>query len=283
MTVRSTLVVLALALAASPAGAQNRAELQTLLELRALQSQVQQLRLAVNTLAEQLKKTDGRLDAVTNDTLKGFADQKLLIDAIGATLGSLSERESSASLEIRKLNQEMKTIRSGLEQQQTTLNQIVTLLQQVATAGAVDPAVLATLPKEPGSVPPSVSEYYQSARKYYYEGNFDFAIGALEDAIKKYPDAAQAVEAQLMIGDSYDQLNKSQEAIAAFALAIKTYKDSDFVPEAFLKMGQVYEKIAQKDEAVKNYQQARKMAAPGSSTAALAEQHLKRLGIIKDL
>ena len=54
------IVILSVAAITIPASAaaQNRAETQLLLELRALQEQVQKMQLTVNQLAEKLKTTD---------------------------------------------------------------------------------------------------------------------------------------------------------------------------------------------------------------------------------
>ena len=53
-----------------------------LLELRTLQEQVQRLQLGLNQSPNSVKSADARLDAQANDTRKGFADQKMLIDSM---------------------------------------------------------------------------------------------------------------------------------------------------------------------------------------------------------
>src|SRR5262245_23076007 len=98
---------------ASPARAQNRAETQLLLELRSLQEQVQKMQLTVNQLTERLKSAETRMDTQSNDTRKGFADQKVLIDAITSGLRTLNERENDSAVRVAQFSQELKAIRDG--------------------------------------------------------------------------------------------------------------------------------------------------------------------------
>lgn len=291
-------IVVTLALPAT-AAAQNRVETQLLLELRALQEQVQRMQLSVNQLAERVKNTDARLDAQTSDTRKGFADQKIFIDAIAAGLRTLNERESEGAVRIAQLSQEMKAIRDGLAMQQTTLNEVVNLLQPLsaaafaaAAATAVpDPAAAAAggaqgtgaagPPKPGGAIPPSPTAYYNTAFGYYYATQFDLAVQALGAAIQKFPDHPMAAQAQLTIGESYFQMGKHfQEALTAFTAVITNYKDPAFVSEAYYKQGLTYEQLGQTDTAIKSYQQVIALYKD-SSAATLATLALRRLKVIK--
>lgn len=275
------IVVLAACVMAVPVSAQNRVDQQVFLELRTLQSQVQRLQLAINAVTEQLKRTDTRVDAQAGTVLKGFADQKGLIDAIAAAQRALNERESENAVRVLQLNQEMKAIREGLTMQQTLLNEILTLLQPTA---AVDPTAPPTAPpatRAGGAVPPSPGAYYDAAFGFYFAGQFDSAIQALSDAIKRFPEFPRAASAQLTIGDAYDALGgKNKEALAAYALVIEKYKDPDVVPDAYYKQALIYEKMGQKDAAGKRLLELRKLY-PESTAADLALPVLKRLGFIK--
>src|SRR6185436_15674309 len=127
---------------------------QLLLELRALQEQVQKMQLTINQLAEKLKNTESRLDTQANDTRKGFADQKLLIDSISTSLRTLNERENESSVRIAQFSQELRAIREGLASQQSTLGEIADLLRPLSTAAfaaaaatsTTDPTAMTTQP-----------------------------------------------------------------------------------------------------------------------------------------
>jgi TolA-binding protein len=268
---------------AAPARAQNRVEQQLFLEIRTLQSQVQRLQVTITTLTEQLAKAEGRVDSVTKETLEGFANQKLLIDSLAASVRALSERQSDTSVQVLALTQEMKAIREGLTKQQDSLSQIITLLQESTIGGgAMDPNAppLPGLTK-PGDTPPSPAEYYRAAFQYYYEGKWEAAHMALTEAIKRFPDSPEAGRAQITIAESYRELTRNEDALAAFATAIKTYKEPEILAEAYMKQGLLQERMGQKTEAIKSLQQGYKVAPAGSSMYLLIEGNLKRLGVIK--
>ena len=288
-------IVLALIASASPLSAQNRTESQMLLELRALQEQVQRLQLGLNQMNDRVKANEAQVEARTNDMRKGFADQKVLIDSITAGLRTLDQREGESSVKIAQLNQEMKAIRDGLTMQQTMLNDIIKLLEPLsaassaataATAGATDPATAGgtqATPAAPRSsrVPPSPGEIYNSAFGYYYEGKWEFAVEALTEAIKTYPNFPLAARAQMTIGDAYYKWGKHfEEALAAYTATIANYKDPEVLPDATYKQGVAYEALVQNDAAIKSYQQVLAQY-PNSSMATFATQALRRLKVIK--
>lgn len=274
--------ILAMA-AVSPLAGQNRAETQMLLELRTLQEQVQRLQLALNQMTERVKANETLVETRANDVRRGFADQKLLIDSITAGLRTLTERENESGVKVALLSQEMKAIRDGLTMQQTMLNEVLGLLQPAAAAGVtgvVDPAAPpqtgATPPRTAGTIPPSPGEYYDRARNYYFSNQYDLAIQALEDAIKRFPDAPQAARAQMLIGESYYKSGKYKEALTAFTATLTNYKDPDVLPDAMYRQGMAYEALGQIAQARKSYQQVIS-TYKNSTSAILAAEGLKRL------
>jgi tol-pal system protein YbgF len=283
---RLIVMLLAACAIAAPAAAQNRVELTLLLEMRTLQNSVQQLTEAINAVAEHLKRTDSLLEGQANALLKGFADQKVLINELSQAQRTLGEREGEVSVRVLQLNQEMKAIREGLAMQQTLLNQILAQLPQPAAATAAGaeptaPPAAQPPPKTGADIPPSPGEYYSAAFNYFYKGQFDSAVDTLTDAIKRYPDSPEAARAQLTIGDAYQAMGgHDAEALAAYQLVIKNYKDPEVLPDAYLKQGDTLERLGQKDSARKSYEDVRKLF-PNSSAAIFAQAALKRLGYIK--
>jgi TolA-binding protein len=279
----------------TPLSAQNRAETQLLLELRALQEQVQKMQLTVNQLTEKLKNTESRLDTQANDTRKGFADQKLLIDPLAAGLRTLNERENEGSVRIAQFSQELRAIREGLSSQQGTLREIANLLQPLsaaafaaaAAASTTDPAAATSQTtgsnaagpplSKPPVLPPDPTAYYNTAFGYYYAGQWELAVTALAAAIQKFPEYPDAARAQFYIGESYSQWGKHfQEALAAYTAVVANYKDPEVVSDALYKQGATYEQLGQKDAAIKSYQQVIKLYK-GSAAEILATNALRRL------
>jgi TolA-binding protein len=293
MTLRATffLSCAALVALAAPAAAQNKVETQLFLEIRTLQSQVAQLTAAVNAINEHVNKTDAKVEAQANTVIKGFADQKLLIDGIATTQRSLSELQNEGSVRLLQLNQELKAIREGLGLQQTMLNQILAQLPQPGAAAATtDPNAPAganppATGKPAAGLPPSPGEYYAAASAYFFKATtpdmFAEAVEFLSDAIKRFPDSPEAARAQFMIGDAYLAMGgHDKDALAAYALVIKNYNDPDVLPDAYLKQGDANERLGQKEAARKSYEDVR-AKFPTSSAKIFAETALRRLGYIK--
>src|SRR5689334_20030155 len=111
--------VVLVCLLATPAWAQSKVEQQLFLDMRVLTTQVQQLTLAVNTLAEKMKGTDARIEEQANALARGFAEQKSQIESLAAQQRSLTNSGNDTALRILQLSSELQSIRTGLEKQQT--------------------------------------------------------------------------------------------------------------------------------------------------------------------
>lgn len=280
-----SLGVLLVCLIAAPAWAQSNAERQLFLDMRVLQQQVQTLTLAVNTLAEKLKGTDSRIEEQAAALARGFAEQKSQIESLASQQRSLTNSGNDTALRVLQLSSELQSIRTGIEKQQTALNEILNLLQTGAGAAAAgggstptDPNAPARTPA-PTSIPPSPTAIYANAKKYYYDTDYTSAIQLLTDALKRFPDSPEAPMAQVLIGDSHDSLGHTQEALAAYGLVIKNYTDPDRLADAYYKQGLMYEKLNQKDNAIKSYQDCIRVFGATSSMGIMSANALKRLGI----
>jgi tol-pal system protein YbgF len=297
MTSSRPFVLLLVVLFALPAvaHAQNREQQQMFADLRILQEQVQQLRLAVNTLVEQQKATNAKLDAQAEQTRKDYADQLQLVRELSSTVEALGQKVSSNSAQVTKLSQELPPLRDGLNMLQQMIAQIQSQLQPMAatdpnaSAGAGERNTGAGGPP-PGSpppqggnsaaLPPSPSTYWNSAMGYYAGGQWDLAVEAFRDFMQKFPNAPDAGDAQFFIGESYYQSGKTREALAAYTAVSTNFKDSTRVPDAYFKQANCDELLNQKAEAIRVYQLVVKQY-PDSSAALSATQALKRLGVIK--
>jgi len=137
---RTGLFVIAVAgsLAPGVASAQNREHQQLFADVRMLQEQTQQLRLAVASLSEALAKVGPRLDEQAGATRKLFADQGLVIGALTDNARILREKLDATNVSLSKEAHEMETMRQELAAQRTLLTQIITLL--TAASAATDPS-----------------------------------------------------------------------------------------------------------------------------------------------
>ena len=278
-------------LAAVPAAAQNRVDLQLMADVRMLHEEMQRLQLSLNAVVDQIKTTNARIDAQAEEVRKGFANEGVAIGEIRNSVRTIGERENESMVNVSRLTQEMKSIRDGLTVQNTMLNSIMSLLQTPADPNAVTrpvepggppatvPPPTAAAPPSTGgsSIPPSPSTYYSAAFGYYAATKYDDAILMATEALAKFPDSPDAPRAQMTIGDSFVNLGKNKEALEAYTTLIDKYKGSDQLADAYYKQGQAYAALGQRENARRSYQYVIKNY-PQETAATLAAQALKKLG-----
>src|SRR5918995_1376056 len=90
----------ALVLPAIPAAAQSRAERQMMADIRMLQEQAQQLAITLASLQDSLKSLNSRLDESDEATRKGLADQRLVVENMGADLRVIRDRTGETNVRI---------------------------------------------------------------------------------------------------------------------------------------------------------------------------------------
>ena len=270
--------------AAALALAQNRVELQLLLDQRELHEENRQLLSVVNALADQLKTILGKIDAEANARSKGFADQQTLVNNTTAGVSALQEKVSENKVQVQKLTQELDAVKKGVDMLTVMVTQA--LAQMPAAPPAVDPnappGTTAPPPPTSAGVPASSKEYYDRAFGDYAVGQWDLAIQGFQEYLKRFPDAPDAPRAQFLIGEADFFLGKYQDAVTAYDQVIRKYKTADVeaVADAYYKQGVAYEQLKQRDQAEANYQLLRK-EFPTSTAALQATQDLKRLGVLR--
>ena len=139
---------------ALPAGAtaQSRDQQQIFADLRILQEQVQQLRVAVNALAEQTKATNTRIDAQAEAARKNYADELQLVRELSASVEALGQKVQSNSAQVTKLSQELPPLRDGLNMLQQLISQVASQLQPMTPA---DPNASTGAAGATGAPPPA--------------------------------------------------------------------------------------------------------------------------------
>ncbi len=120
----------------------------------------------------------------------------------------------------------------------------------VAPAGSAPVPPVTAAPATPatsGGEPPKAStsavpsptdegDAYERAQAQRRAGNYQGAIAAFQELIKKYPKSTWAPRAQYWIGDSYFNLRDFKSAITNQQKLVATYPDSTSVPDALLNM-----------------------------------------------
>jgi tol-pal system protein YbgF len=296
---RLLLAALALLLWPSIGAAQNREHLQLNADLRMLQEHVSRLQLSVNRLEAQQADTNKRLEAATNASVKGFADQQLLINQLSATLTSVRERLDDNSVRVSQLGQEFTAIREGVRRLTEQINALVGLLQPpvdaatpaaAAAPAATPPSSASNAPAAPDGqaappaglspviMPTSAPRIYSQAMGDYMSQRYDNAIEGFREVIQTYPTAPDAANAQFQIGESFYQKKDCRSAIPEYQKFVDTYKDSDRRHEGLFMLGVCYSDLNQRTNAQRAFERVLK-EHPASASAMMATQRLQGMGI----
>jgi tol-pal system protein YbgF len=278
---RVTLLFVAAALVAcaAPAGAANREHEQMMADIRMLQEQNQRLQLALASLGEVLKALNTKLDDQGAATRKGFADQKLLVDAANGDLRVLREKLDETNVRLTSLSQDVDGLRDIVRQAPPSTTGPVPGgdPNAPATPGASAATTNGTTPPPPtmatGTTP---RRLYDTAYADYTAGQWSLAINGFETYLKTYPKSDLADDAQYYIGESLSGDSKFKEAASAYEKMIRDYPQSDILPEAYYKVGLTYERLGQPDKARDAYEFAVKNFAD-TDAGRLAKQRLDGL------
>lgn len=275
-----------------PVDAANREHEQILADIRMLQEQNQRLQLALATLGEALAKLNAKIDEQSSAARKGFADQKLLVDTVGADLRVLREKVDETNVRLSALSQDVEGLRELIPQMSMAP---AMPLPGTGTPGdgttPADPGASASAP--PGgegtgtaTVPPPPAgpiatgttprRLFESALADYTAGQWSLAVNGFETYLKTYPRSERADEAQYYIGESYSADSKFREAVAAYERVIRDYPESDILDQAWYKVGISYERLGEPDKAREAYETAVKNY-PETDGGRLARQRLEGL------
>ena len=253
---------------------QSRAERQMMADIRMLQEQTQQLAISLTTLNDTLKTLNARLDKQDEAGRKAFADQRLVIENMGADLRVIRERTDETNVRINTLNQEIDALRDSMAQMQASA---ATSPVVPANPNAPDASVPAgTSPGLPATVGVSPTRMWEQAFADYAAGQWSLAISGFEQFLKTFPKSEMADDAQLHIGETHYANGKYHDAIAAYNQVIQNYSTSNSTPQAYYKRGAAQERIKDLEGARASWEFVIKNW-PESTAATLAKQNLDRV------
>lgn len=144
---------------------------------------------------------------------------------------------------------------------------------QPGAAGAEQPGAAA--PLSPGDQQQMQADYDQ-AFKLLRGAQYDKAIAAFEQFLKKYPDGPLSDNAQYWLGEANYVIRRFPEALKDFQQVVSRYPDSPKVPDAELKAGFTHYELDQWDEARKALTEVTNKY-PDTTAAKLAQNRLQRM------
>ena len=123
---------------------------------------------------------------------------------------------------------------------------------------------------------PAEDILYNKAMALFKAGNYEDAIAAFSDFLKKFPRSELADNAQFWIGECYMNLKQYEKAILAFHEVVKKYPKGNKVPNAMLRQAVAFEHLNDKVSARLLYKRIIKKY-PKSPEAKLAKAKLRAL------
>ena len=269
-----TTALVVLLLPVSNAVAQSRVERLMMADIRMLQEQTQQLAITLATLNDALKTLNVRLDKQDEAARKAFADQRLVIETMGADLRVIRERTDETNVRINTLNQEIDALRDSMTQMQASAAGSTGV--PLSPNPSDPPAATGTTPGLPATVGLSPTRMWEQAFADYAAGQWSLAISGFEQFLKTFPKSEMADDAQLHIGETHYANGKYQDAIAAYNQVIQNYPSSNSTPQAYYKRGAAQERIKDLEGARSSWEFVIKNW-PESTAATLAKQNLDRV------
>lgn len=268
-------VALLLAFSATmPLEAANKEHQQMMADIRMLQQQNQRLQAQLAAVTDLLKAVTTRLDEQAQTNRKGFADQKILADAMNADLRILRGKVDESNVRLGSLSEEVETLRAA---QAAAAAQAVPPSAPADPSAAPQPTPAGTVPApRPGGFGASPSQAFESARSDYYMGQWSLAIQGFQSYMKTFPKSDLTDDAQYYIGETYYMSGKFQDAVTAYDLVIERYPNSNTLPDAYYKRGLALAALGQLPQARESLSFAIK-TYPDSDAGRLAKQALDKL------
>jgi tol-pal system protein YbgF len=263
------LALLVAALATAPMEAANKEHQQMMADLRMLQQQNQLLQAQLTALTDVLKSVSVRLDEQAGTSRKAFADQKLLVDTLGADLRVVREKVDETNVRLTSLSQEVDAIR-------TAPAAVAQPAPGTVPTGGVEPppAAPAAAPTGFGASP---SKAFETARNDYFSGNWPLAIDGFEGFIRSFPKSDMADDAQYYIGETHFAAGTFPLAIAAYDKVIATYPASNTLPDVYYKRGLAQQALGQSPQARESLEYVIKTFPTNETIVGLARQALERI------
>ncbi len=135
-----------------------------------------------------------------------------------------------------------------------------------------------TTPKSPGESPVDV---FNRAYADFSQGHYELALAGFQRVLQLDPNGPLSDDAQYWIGETWYAMQKYPEAAAAFDHLISAWPRSDHLRAAHLKKGLALFEGRRTTEGAIELQELIE-TWPGSDEARIAEDYLKRKGILQD-
>jgi len=245
-------------------------------EITDVQRQVQQLQTSTLDKSD-LASMEQSLQELTSKTMRSNADLSVRVENLQEQIEALHATLEVTTRRLQTISQELAAARAHVGTQ---------MLPPVTVAGSdIDPATgeppmtdAGTAPVATGFATTSPDELYRSAYEDYMRGNYDLASQGFREYLRRWGQTDLADNALYWVGECYDAMDRSDEALSVFSQVLDEYPTSDKAAAAQLKKGLIYLKQGDQGQGVVHLQYV-VYEHPNTKEADLAREKLRSLGL----
>jgi tol-pal system protein YbgF len=195
--------------------------------------------------------------------------------------GRLDEMEHSARQKSGSAESGERPREDKLARMEEASNQHAQRLTRIEEHLKLEPAGTSSRPEskirpETASKVPSEEELYNRAKQAFDQGNSAQARRGFEEMIQRYPNSANADNAQFWIGETFFREKSYEKSILEYQKVIEKYPKGNKVPAALLKQGHAFLALGDKVNSRLIFEElARKF--PQTAEAKAASDKLKEI------
>jgi len=214
-------------------------------------------------------------------------------NAAPTTTDSATNIQAELFYQLQILQQEVQTLRGMVEEQAYQIQQLkqqrmddymdldrrISELGQTSSRpaasrpGSGGPATASPGNQAPAPVDNEFDSYSAAVDIATKQQDFERAIIALNEHLKRFPDGRYTANAYYWLGQIFFVQGKMEEAQQAFSRVVDAYPDHNKAPEARYKLGQVYFRLGDKAQAKALLEE---VARGNSDSAPLARNFLQQ-------
>jgi tol-pal system protein YbgF len=196
-------------------------------------------------VAEQLKKL--------NEAVAGASDRSALLQ-LASQLDTLSNELARTRGQLELLTNQADTAERRQKDLYLDIDTRLRKLEQAREQQAAQPAPPAAIGAE-AEASPAETRAYQAALDQFKLGNYALAVSAMQGFLVTYPNSKLAPNAQYWVGMAHSGQRNYKEAIAAQRKLLAGWPDSEKAPDAMLSIASAQETMGDRKNAQKTLEE----------------------------
>lgn len=258
-----SIVIVLLALVASPLWGANK-------ELVQLQTQVQQLQ---DQMTQMKQSFDERMGVLQHLVEQSTDNVNKVATSINTLQTALQKQQSDVGSHSDQLSGQIQSLNDSLDEVKARLNRVSKQLEDMQSA---QQSLQAQQQQQAQAPPPDV--LYNNALRDFNAGKNDLAVQEFSDYIKFYPNTDLAGNSYFYLADIEFRQANYQKAAKDYDQVLQNFPTGNKAPSAQLKKGFALIELGQKDDGVTELRHVIQRW-PRSTEAQQARERLRKLGV----